>query len=125
MEIGPKDLAEGIAVLVRRDNGVKRKVPLAEAAGEAAAELAAMQDALLERAQKFRAENTKEIQTLDELVAFLDDDGGFAQVFLDTHLGMPMFAFATSNPARSPGNPSARPCAASCRNPTALQENVS
>jgi prolyl-tRNA synthetase len=84
MEIGPKDLAEGTAVLVRRDTGVKKKVPLAAAADEAAAELAAMQTALLERARKFRADNTKEIKTVDELIAFLDNDGGFARVWLDT-----------------------------------------
>jgi prolyl-tRNA synthetase len=84
MEIGPKDLAEGSAVLVRRDNSVKRKVPLASAAEEAAAELTAMQTALFEKARQFRAENTKEIASIDELVAYLDNDGGFARLFLDT-----------------------------------------
>jgi prolyl-tRNA synthetase len=83
IEIGPKDLADGVAVLVRRDTGVKKKVSLTAAADETAAELTAMQTALLERARTFRAENTREINSIDELIVFLDNDGGFAQVCLD------------------------------------------
>jgi len=84
IEIGPRDLAAGVVVLVRRDTSAKKQVKIAEAADAVAAELTAMQSEMLERGRALRAANTKEIGSLPELISFLDNDGGFAEVYLDT-----------------------------------------
>jgi prolyl-tRNA synthetase len=84
LEIGPRDLAQGIVVMSRRDTGIKKQVPIADAATQAVAELGAMQGEMFERARKFRDENIKDMNSIEELTAFLDNDGGFARVYLDT-----------------------------------------
>jgi prolyl-tRNA synthetase len=86
MEIGPRDLAGGVAVLVRRDTSAKMQVPLAEIVDKVVSELAAMQGQMLERARQFRQDNTKQVTSLEELTTFLDEDGGFAEAYLDTSL---------------------------------------
>jgi prolyl-tRNA synthetase len=43
-----------------------------------------MQREMLERNRKFRQENTRDIQSIGELTEFLDNDGGFAEVYMDT-----------------------------------------
>jgi len=84
IEIGPRDLASGNVMMVRRDTMAKTLVPIAEAADRVVAELGAMQREMLERNRKFRQENTREIQSIGELTEFLDNDGGFAEAYLDT-----------------------------------------
>ena len=86
MEIGPRDLAAGVAVLVRRDTSAKMQLPLAEVVDKVVTELPLMQAEMLERARKFRQDNTKEITSLQELTAYLDGDGGFAEAYLDTSI---------------------------------------
>jgi len=84
MEIGPRDLAAGVAVLVRRDTSAKTQLPLGEVVEKVASELVIMQKEMFDRACKFRQENTREITSLAELTEFLDKDGGFAEAYLDT-----------------------------------------
>jgi prolyl-tRNA synthetase len=84
IEIGPRDLASGAVVLVRRDTMAKKQVKLDDAAATVVSELAAMQSEMLERGRQLRAANTKEIGSLQELTTFLDNDGGFAEAYLDT-----------------------------------------
>ena len=86
IEVGPRDLASGIVVLVRRDNMAKQQVAVGEAVDKVVSELGAMQREMLERARKFRQDNTREIGSIQELTEFLDNDGGFAEVFLDTSI---------------------------------------
>jgi prolyl-tRNA synthetase len=73
MELGPKDLAKGQAVLVRRDERVKVPVSLDRVAAEAVSMLDAMQASLFARAKQFRAEHTFEVNGMEELVARADD----------------------------------------------------
>ena len=58
LELGPRDLAAGSAVMALRLGGGKEAISLAGAPARLAAELAAFQDFLLERATAFRDEHT-------------------------------------------------------------------
>jgi prolyl-tRNA synthetase len=58
LELGPRDLAAGSAVLARRLGGAKEAISLDGAPARLADELAAFQDMLLERATAFREEHT-------------------------------------------------------------------
>ena len=73
MELGPRDLAKGQAVLVRRDDRVKVSVPLDAVPTQAQSMLDAMQSSLFARAKQFRADHTFEVNTLEELKARADD----------------------------------------------------
>ncbi len=79
VEIGPRDIEQGTALVARRDTGEKSPVPIAKLSGHIAALLKDIQASLLERARAFRDENTIEPASYDELVAFFaDGPGGFA-----------------------------------------------
>ncbi len=77
IEIGPRDLEKGTAVVTRRDLGKKEFVELGEIPGKIARDLVAMQKELLEKARTFRDENTFEIETYDELKTKIEDGGFF------------------------------------------------
>ncbi len=61
IEIGPRDLAKGQAVMVRRDLGEKRAVPLESLKEVVLRELQDMQGALLHKALDFRQASTKRL----------------------------------------------------------------
>jgi len=61
IEIGPRDLAKGQAVMVRRDLGEKRPVPLDSLKEVVLRELQDMQGALLHRALDLRQANTRRL----------------------------------------------------------------
>jgi prolyl-tRNA synthetase len=73
MELGPKDLAKGACVLVRRDDRSKESVPLERAVEVAQAKLEAMQRELFRRARDFRQAHTFEVNSLEEMKARADD----------------------------------------------------
>ncbi len=76
VELGPRDLAKGEVVLVRRDTGEKATVSqerLAEAVGEA---LGSIQDGLWQRALAFREENTGVAATREELAVIMEGRRG-------------------------------------------------
>jgi prolyl-tRNA synthetase len=73
MELGPKDLAKGACVLVRRDDRSKEVVPLDQAVPVAKAKLDAMQKALFDRAKAFREANTFVVGSLEEMKRRADD----------------------------------------------------
>ena len=73
VELGPKDLAKEQCVMVRRDVKGKNFVPLAEAVSTATGLLEQMQKDLLQRARDFRAANTHEVNSYEELKARADD----------------------------------------------------
>jgi prolyl-tRNA synthetase len=79
MELGPKDLAKGQAVLVRRDDRVKVAVPLDAVLAQAHTMLDAMQASLLARAKQFRADHTFEVNDMEEMKARADDGFLLAQ----------------------------------------------
>jgi len=73
IELGPKDLAKEQCVMVRRDNRQKEFVPLSGAVRKLRELLDAMQKDLFDRANKFRAEHTFEVNSYDELKSKADD----------------------------------------------------
>ena len=81
VELGPKDLAKGACVLARRDlpgkEAKEMNVPLTGAAVRVGEMLKAMQNALFERARKFRDENTREVNSYDEFKKLIEEPGGF------------------------------------------------
>lgn len=66
VEVGPRDLAEGRVVLVRRIDGSKTPLQLGEAVGAVTAALEADQKALYDEALARREANTVEVSTLDD-----------------------------------------------------------
>jgi prolyl-tRNA synthetase len=69
-EIGPKDIAKNGVFLARRDTGEKAGVDRAEFVQTIAQRLTDIQNNLFQRATKFRDENTKTIDTLDDFLAY-------------------------------------------------------
>ncbi|MFH2063208.1 MAG: proline--tRNA ligase [bacterium] len=80
IEIGPKDVAAGQVVLVRRDTGEKSAVPVDGLADVVTKLLDDIQANLLERARKFRDDNSPQIDDYEELKKFFveENGGGFA-----------------------------------------------
>jgi prolyl-tRNA synthetase len=66
IEIGPRDLAEGVVSVVRRDTGEKVAVPVAGAAAAARDLLDTVQASLAEEARARAASLTKAVTTIDE-----------------------------------------------------------
>jgi prolyl-tRNA synthetase len=66
IEVGPRDLAEGMVVLARRDTGTKTSVPLGTVAGAVSAGLDAVHAALFDEAAELRRTHTVETATVGE-----------------------------------------------------------
>ena len=77
LEVGPRDVAAGQGVLVRRVDRVKDTLALDAIPGLLAGLLADYQALLFKRAADFRAENTHLADSYDEFKAVLDQEGGF------------------------------------------------
>lgn len=59
IEVGPRDVEQGVVTAVRRDDGSKTTVPMAELPSRIGALLDAVQDGLYRQAAAFVAENTR------------------------------------------------------------------
>lgn len=77
VEVGPRDLAQGQAMCVRRDTFEKAPVALENIEETIAAMLTDVQDNMLKIARDFRDEHTKDVFTLEELGEQVD--GGYAR----------------------------------------------
>jgi len=77
LEVGPRDVAQGTVMTVRRDTRAKEPVPLAELERRVPALLDEVQRSLLEAARKFRDENTTVVSTVAELEAHFAERRGF------------------------------------------------
>ena len=77
LEIGPRDVAAGQGVLVRRVDRAKEAMALEALPAELAGRLADYQAKLFQRALDFRKENTHRLDSYEEFRAVLDDRGGF------------------------------------------------
>jgi prolyl-tRNA synthetase len=84
IELGPKDLEKGTALLASRLEEVKREVRLEELATGIPAELTAFHERLFERARRFREEHTFHAESYDELKEMVEH--GFVYA---THSGDP------------------------------------
>ncbi|MFC5702095.1 proline--tRNA ligase [Cohnella faecalis] len=78
LELGPRDLENGVCVLVSRVSGEKKQVPIDRIVEEVRALLEDVHRDMYERAQQFREENSFSVDTLDELKEKLEVKRGFA-----------------------------------------------
>jgi prolyl-tRNA synthetase len=78
IEVGPRDLAAGNAVLVRRTDGTKTPVPVSDVVGQVLAALDADQQALYDAALAHRESRTVDVSTLAEALEAVAD--GWARV---------------------------------------------
>ncbi|MBN2110191.1 MAG: proline--tRNA ligase [Methanosarcinaceae archaeon] len=79
LEIGPRDLRNNAAMLVRRDTGEKQQVPLDNIGNEVLARFSAIQDALYEKAKKELDRRILDCMSLDEVKGNLSK--GIVKVF--------------------------------------------
>ena len=77
IELGPRDVAAGKAVLASRLGGDKEELPLADVVSGMAARLASVQSALFADALAFREANTHEITSFDAFATAVEEQGGF------------------------------------------------
>jgi prolyl-tRNA synthetase len=77
IELGPKDLAKGSVVCVKRTGREKKFVPLDELEGTVPALLDEIQAGLLEAARERRDAATFEVDSYDEFRSAIQDPGGF------------------------------------------------
>ncbi len=79
LELGPRDMENGVVVLVSRISGEKRIVPQDNLAEEVQRMLDQIHDEMFERAKSFREENFRVLGTLDEMKAFMEQKRGFVE----------------------------------------------
>jgi prolyl-tRNA synthetase len=77
LEVGPRDVAAGSAMLVRRLDRAKESLPMAGLAQGLPPRLAAYQADLFSRALEFRTANTHTVDSLGQMTEILDGPGGF------------------------------------------------
>jgi prolyl-tRNA synthetase len=77
IELGPRDVAAGRAVLASRLGGDKQEVALGEIAAGMADRLASVQRELYDDALAYREANTHEITSFDAFAAGVEERGGF------------------------------------------------
>ncbi len=78
LALGARDLAGGVATVVRRDTGAEERVALGRVAARAEELLGAIQRGLLEDATAFREAHTQRFEERDALFQFLAAGLGFA-----------------------------------------------
>ena len=81
IELGPKDLARGVCVLVRRDTREKLEVAIENVAGESAKLLETIQKDMFERARAFREEHTYEAEDYLTFRTLADEKPGFIKAY--------------------------------------------
>lgn len=78
LEIGPRDIENGVVTVVRRDNGEKSVVKNEELEGVIKCLLSDVHESMYRKAEAFRDSRIKEAHTLDELKKYLDE-GNFVK----------------------------------------------
>jgi prolyl-tRNA synthetase len=77
IEVGPRDVASGGCVLVRRSDRAKETLPIDALAAELPGRLELYQRDLFARALEFRSANTHHVDDLESFRTVLDERGGF------------------------------------------------
>ncbi len=77
LELGPRDVDNGKAILARRDTGEKLTVEAAEVTARVPGLLEEIQQSLFNRAKEFREKNMHRARSYEELVETLEQKGGF------------------------------------------------
>jgi len=80
LEVGPKDVAKGAVMSVRRDGRAKESIPLDSLPARLPVLLEEIQRALFESARAFREENTATARTVAEMEAHFATRRGFVVV---------------------------------------------
>ena len=78
LEIGPRDIENGVVTVVRRDNGEKSVVKNEELEGVIKCLLSDVHESMSRKAEAFRDSRIKDAHTLDELKKYLDE-GNFVK----------------------------------------------
>ncbi len=81
IELGPKDLARGVCVLVRRDTREKLEVAIENVAEESAKLLETIQKDMFERARAFREAHTYEAEDYVAFRKIADEKPGFIKAY--------------------------------------------
>lgn len=81
IEIGPRDIKNNQAVVVRRDTMAKESVSLDSLKAKIPQILSNIQDFMLAKAQKFQAENTHEVDNYQDFKSVLESKRGFLKTF--------------------------------------------
>jgi prolyl-tRNA synthetase len=79
LEIGPRDIENGVATALRRDTLEKFTLPLAGIAEASQAKLNEIQRALYEKAMRYRDSHTFDAADFDGLVDALDNSRGYVR----------------------------------------------
>ena len=84
LEIGPRDIENNSVVFSRRD-GVEGKfnVPISEIKNKVSENLDDIHNKLLESSKIFREENTKHVESYDDLITTLNSEPGFVTCYWD------------------------------------------
>jgi len=77
LEIGPRDMENGVCVLVSRVTGEKRIVQQADLVEEVNRMLADVHQEMFDRARSFRDEHFYSVETIDEMKAQMEEKRGF------------------------------------------------
>jgi prolyl-tRNA synthetase len=77
MEIGPKDIEKGQVMVARRDTRAKSSLPFAGIGPAAARLLEEIQQALYDRALKFREDHTQRVSSFEEFTRVMEGRPGF------------------------------------------------
>ena len=81
LELGPRDLAQGVVTMVRRDSGEKRSVDLETVGAHVTPLLEAMQSDLFEQARQRRDSATHDVTSIGDAIEAAQD--GFARLDWD------------------------------------------
>lgn len=81
LEIGPRDLEQGVALAVRRDTGEKNAIPFKNLAQQVPLLLKDIQDNLLQQAADFLKKNTHRVHSYQEFKDVIEEKKGFIQGF--------------------------------------------
>jgi len=79
IEIGPRDIKNNSAIMVRRDTSDKEKISLDNFAETVVETLDKMQEDLFNKAKKFREDNTFEVESFEEYKAHVKEKKGFGK----------------------------------------------
>lgn len=77
LELGPRDMENGVCVLVSRISGEKKVVQQSDLVEEINAMLAQVQQEMYDRAKSFMQDNFYSVNTLDEMKALMEEKRGF------------------------------------------------
>ncbi|MBE6896233.1 MAG: proline--tRNA ligase [Ruminococcaceae bacterium] len=80
IEIGPRDMENGVVVVARRDNGEKQTLPIENLSESIAALLEDVQKGLFEKAKARRDEMTYAVHNTDELKEITESKNGFIKM---------------------------------------------